>query len=88
MEKRYTQEISNHLNQSVFHRGMFHVIHKINFKECFYRGKSITPFGYVLDILPQWNGMAWWKKSRFDIKERSQNLFLSQNYSKGNLTHH
>ena len=43
----------HHLNQSVFHRGMFHVIHKINFKECFHRRKSITPFGYVLDILTQ-----------------------------------
>ena len=55
MEKRYTQEISNHLNQSVFHRGMFHVIHKISFKECFHRRKSITPFGYVLDILTHIN---------------------------------
>ena len=43
--------------ESVFYR-MFHVIHKINFEECFYKRKSITPFRCVLDILTRQNGVA------------------------------
>ena len=44
--------------ESVFYRSMFHVIHRINFEECFYKRKSVTPFRCVLDILTQQNGVA------------------------------